>query len=77
MVWTVWYIRLCRLLARLGIRLHASVMYIGGSDTLPAPLTREEEGRLLARLEGGDQYLNGEVKGCVVVDFKRVNLNQD
>ena len=23
------------------------------------------------------QYLNGEVKGCVVVDFKRVNLNQD
>lgn len=23
------------------------------------------------------QYLDGEVKGCVVVDFKRVNLNQD
>ena len=52
MVWTVWYIRLCRMLARLGIRLHGSVMYIGGSDTLPAPLTREEEGRLLAQLEG-------------------------
>ena len=52
MVWTVWYIKLCRMLARLGIRLHGSVMYIGGSDTLPAPLTREEEGRLLAQLEG-------------------------
>ena len=49
---TEWYIGLCRLLARLGVRLHGSVMYIGGSDTLPAPLTREEEGRLLAELEG-------------------------
>ena len=48
---TEWYVGLCRLLARLGVRLHGSVMYIGGSDTLPAPLTREEEGRLLAELE--------------------------
>ena len=47
---TEWYAGLCRLLARLGVRLHGSVMYIGGSDTLPAPLTREEEGRLLAEL---------------------------
>ena len=29
-------------------------MYIGGSDTLPAPLTREEEAALLARLGSGD-----------------------
>ena len=48
---TEWYVGLCRLLAHLGVRLHGSVMYIGGSDTLPAPLTREEEGRLLAELE--------------------------
>ena len=52
MVWTDWYIRLCVALARRGVRLHGSIMYIGGSDTLPAPLTREEEGRLLAELEG-------------------------
>ena len=45
------YVKLCRLLARLGIRLHGTVMYIGGSDTLPAPLVREEEARLLAALE--------------------------
>lgn len=44
------YIKLCRLLSRLGIQLHGAVMYIGGSDTLPAPLTREEETRLLAAL---------------------------
>ena len=46
------YIALCRLLNRLGIHLYGSLHYIGGSDTLPAPLTREEEGRLLAELEG-------------------------
>ena len=31
------------------------VMYIGGSDTLPAPLTRQEEGDLIARLWAGDE----------------------
>ena len=45
------YIGLCRLLERLGIRLYGSLYYIGGSDTLPAPLTREEESRLLMELE--------------------------
>ena len=29
-------------------------MYIGGSDTLPPPLTREEETEVIARLEQGD-----------------------
>lgn len=48
------YVRLCRLLARFGIRLHGTLMYIGGSDTLPAPLTREEEACLLAALEQED-----------------------
>ena len=52
MVWTDWYIRLCVALARRGVR---SIMYIGGSDTLPAPLTREEEGELLAQLEHEDR----------------------
>ena len=31
------------------------VMYIGGSDTLPAPLTHQEEGDLIARLGAGDE----------------------
>ena len=36
----------------------------------------EQEYHRDAKLTVG-QYLNSEVKGCVVVDFKRVNLNQD
>lgn len=51
------YLRLCRLFARLGIPLYGSIHYIGGSDTLPAPLTREEEGRLLEELEDEDTRL--------------------
>ncbi len=43
------------LLVRLGLYQPEKVMYIGGSDTLPSPLTREEEGELIARLEQGDQ----------------------
>ena len=34
------YVRLCRLLDRLGIPLFGSLHYIGGSDPLPAPLLR-------------------------------------
>ena len=30
------------------------VMYIGGSDTLPQPLTRAEEAELIARMGQGD-----------------------
>ena len=39
------------LLRRLG---PGSVCYIGGSDVLPAPLSREEEAALTARLDQGD-----------------------
>lgn len=42
------------LLARLGLVLPGKVMYIGGSDTLPAPLKREEEAALIVRLGEGD-----------------------
>lgn len=48
---TVTYTKLCHILERLGIMLYGSLHYIGGSDTLPAPLTREEEGGLLIQLE--------------------------
>ena len=43
-----------RLLESLGLLRPGKIQYIGGSDTLPAPLTREEESRLLTELEGED-----------------------
>ena len=39
-----------RLLIRLGLLPDREVHYIGGSDTLPPPLTREREAELVARL---------------------------
>ena len=52
--WTLrLYVRAHRLLARLGLMLPGKIMYIGGSDTLPPPLTRDEESELIARLEEG------------------------
>ena len=42
--------RLCSLLDRLGIALPPGVYYIGGSETLPPPMTREEEAMYIARL---------------------------
>ena len=42
--------RLLELLARLGLLPEAGIHYIGGSDTLPPPLSREREAELVARL---------------------------
>lgn len=42
-------------LAELGLALPGKVMYIGGSDTLPPPLGKEEESALIARLGEGDE----------------------
>ena len=50
MVLTIGYVKLCQLLTRLGLPPHGTLMYIGGNDTLPPPLTREEEAELLALL---------------------------
>ncbi len=47
--------RLLALLARWGILLPGKIMYIGGSDTLPPPLKKEEEAALIARLGEGDE----------------------
>ena len=44
-----------RLLERLGLLRPGKIQYIGGSDTLPAPLTREEEAEVLSRLDAGDE----------------------
>lgn len=65
MLLTDTYIWLCRLMDRLGVPLHGSLHYIGGSDTLPAPLTREEEGRLLAALEG-EEGARGEARSRLI-----------
>ncbi|MCF2661351.1 RNA polymerase sporulation sigma factor SigE [Pseudoflavonifractor phocaeensis] len=46
--------RLGSILTRLGLCLPGKVMYIGGSDTLPPPLSREEEAGMIARLGEGD-----------------------
>ena len=58
MNWKLGYIKfrekLADALARLGLVQPGKVMYIGGSDTLPPPLKREEEAALIARLEAGD-----------------------
>ena len=37
------------------------IMYIGGSDTLPVPLSRQEEGELIARLGEGDQRARADL----------------
>lgn len=37
------HLSVCRIMAKIGFPLHGTVMYIGGSDTLPPPLGREEE----------------------------------
>ena len=50
-----WKARVLALLERLGLWSPGKVMYIGGSDTLPTPLSREEEGKLMERLQQGDQ----------------------
>ena len=50
-----------RLLARLGLKLPGKIMYIGGSDPLPPPLSRDEEAELIARLDGGDEGVKSQL----------------
>lgn len=50
-----WRDRIRSLLIRLGLIRPGKIMYIGGSDTLPAPLSREEEAALLVRLDEGEE----------------------
>ena len=53
--WREWGWALQLFLARRKLWLPGKIMYIGGSDVLPAPLKREEEAALIARLSEGDQ----------------------
>ena len=52
-----WEIRLLwqRTALRLRLLLPPSVLYIGGSDTLPAPLGKEQEELVIAALQAGDE----------------------
>ena len=58
---TRWYGRIQKLLARLGLRLPGKIMYIGGSDTLPPPLSRDEEAGLIRRLDEGDEGVKSQL----------------
>ena len=50
-----------RLLFRLWFNLSFKIIYIGGSDTLPPPLSRDEEAELIARLDGGDEGVKSQL----------------
>lgn len=49
------YVWIQGVLAKLGLKLPGKVMYIGGSDTLPPPLSKDEEADLILRLDQGDE----------------------
>ncbi len=53
--WNMWWLALRLQLARWGLLRPGKIMYIGGSDVLPAPLSREEEGCCIARLAAGEE----------------------
>ena len=65
MLYIKWMNRLAGLLARLGLLQPGKIMYIGGSDTLPAPLDRAEEAELIARLEKDYPDLKSKVMGAM------------
>lgn len=48
------YIKIQRILNKLGLKLPGCIMYIGGSDILPPPLSKEEEAYYISRLAEGD-----------------------
>ncbi|MDL2274146.1 RNA polymerase sporulation sigma factor SigE [Oscillospiraceae bacterium OttesenSCG-928-G22] len=49
------YILLHKIYAKFGILKPSKIMYIGGSDTLPPPLTAEEEAYLISRYSEGNE----------------------
>lgn len=58
---TGWKHKLRKLLIRLRLYTPGKVMYIGGSDTLPVPLSRQEESEMIARLSQGDPQARAEL----------------
>lgn len=58
------WIGLCKLMARLGIYIPGTIHYIGGSDVLPAPLSREEESLQLRQL--GDPETREQARSVLI-----------
>jgi len=52
------YAKLCIMMSKIGFLLQGGIMYIGGSDTLPAPLSREEETILMEQLTDEKKRVN-------------------
>ncbi len=61
----LWW-RLRAFLARYGLWLPGKVMYIGGSDTLPPPLKREEEAEQIALLDSEDPAQREKAKSTLI-----------
>ena len=57
------YIRLCTWAAKLGIYAPGKVMYICGADTLPPPLTADEEAYLIGRYAEGSEGVK-----CILIE---------
>ena len=59
------WLQLCRtvqiVLQKSGLKLPGKIMYIGGSETLPPPLSREEEGVLIGKLDRGDESVKPQL----------------
>lgn len=49
------FVKVNRLLVRLGLNLPPGIMYIGGSDTLPPPMSKEEEAYYISQLSEGSE----------------------
>lgn len=45
------YIGLCRLFSKIGLPICGAILYVGGGDTLPPPLEKEAEQKLMCQLE--------------------------
>lgn len=52
---------LLKLLDKLGLCRADRIMYIGGADTLPAPLSKEDETELIAKLAEGDENVKQQL----------------
>ncbi len=61
MSWKKLWDRLLCWLAKRGFPLGEGVHYIGGSDTLPPPFSREQEAERIARLDAGDFSVRQEL----------------
>ena len=61
MAWRQFRDKVVAWLARFGLLPQDEVRYIGGSDTLPPPFSREEEAKRIARLDAGEVEVRQEL----------------